>query len=183
MSSFDLRKCKRVFNAGGGDCFFLAICSALRFLNIDESLCDVDLLRYMAAVHVKYETFVMLKDIWENAVKEKDMPLLLAYSYMAKGHKSLADLQKVMQTSEYWADELAISGIEKGLLMRIHVVRYQNGKIEVVKRIDTIPIHEYTKQIVLLHIADEYAPHYQLLIYDDKPVFTRENMPDFLKEN
>lgn len=181
MAQFDPEKAKRVRNDGQGDCLFHSVASALRTMpEISRKHCDVSLLRYIVARHITKDQYMMLKAIWDGAVNERDSDLMREYSFMRLGQYSLDDLREVIQTSRYWGDEMALTILEKYLKIRMHVVVYKEGDFKVYNRLDTIKVTPMTKQIILLQISDDLAPHYQLIIYDGKAVFTEADKPDFL---
>ena len=106
-----------------------------------------------------------------------------------KNVKSFEDYLKVINTTEYWADELAISILE--VLFNIKVViiseeRFDAGEPNVLTCGTTIlkPIEkrgEFNPKYYI--IVNHTGNHYKLIKYKNNAMFTFYELPDIIREN
>lgn len=106
-----------------------------------------------------------------------------------KNVKSFEDYLKVINTTEYWADELAISILEVLFNIKVIIIseeRFDAGEPNVLTCGTTIlkPIEkrgEFNPKYYIL--INHTGNHYKLIKYKEKAMFTFYELPNIIREN
>ena len=106
-----------------------------------------------------------------------------------KNVKSFEDYLKIINTTEYWADELAVSILEVLFNIKIIIIseeRFDAGEPNILTCGTTIlkPIEkrgEFNPKYYI--IVNHTGNHYKLIKYKEKAMFTFYELPDVIREN
>lgn len=199
---------KIIDNNGKGDCFFYTI--------IDSKIGDYDIqeLRQMISSEITMNVFKEKKAVFEmmdksvletkeavnstsDPIKKTQLKKELSfensiYNYIKymKNIKSLDDLKKYMNTSDWWIDESGIEILEKKLNIKFIIFDKQNFlendlesvllcKYGTLINSDNMKIFKPDHYIL---ISYESNNHYTLITYDKKTNLTFDEIPNQIKD-
>jgi predicted NAD-dependent protein-ADP-ribosyltransferase YbiA (DUF1768 family) len=137
-----------------------------------------------------YNSAKEMKKQYDRLKRDIDLSKEMLKDFLAlKDIKSLADFKKYIKTCDFWADDWAISTLERILNIKLVILSsemYQQGDINNVLQcgnaIDPI-LQSRGKFIPEYYIIIEYnGSHYKLIGYKEKPIFKFKEMPYDIKK-
>lgn len=163
-----------------GDCFFYCVAWALQSIHKKVT---VQMLRSIVATFITEEIYQETKKVFEAVKKSKEWKLFDQVAYMANV-RSLDDMKEVIQSQNFWANELAISILESVLKVKLIIVSTEAFMAKEWFPIRNAPLFHTDKgplapkaYIILVHHQD----HYNLVSYDGCCCFlTIEDLPPLL---
>lgn len=183
-------------NLGGGHCFFYALAQAMSnvLVNANEPLNDHVLrLRKMVADGINDDMFTQYKFLLEHAENEyaaivkrnpKLAPMVsqeLARYGFVKSCKTLGDARRVILTSDYWADEMAISILQKVLGIGILTVSPMHDKYDGTLTLNVVDVADTlrnAKKYVIMYMNNS---HYELIGIKGNLMWSFSTLPNSLK--
>lgn len=166
---------------GNGDCFFEAVIAAFKscetYKHRDMS---VEKLRTFVSNHMTEDIFKVYDSLFQAGLEEKNPDLILPLAFM-RNVKNLDDLKRIVKTSEFWANETAISIIERGLQVKFIIFSekmYLAKKHPCLRTAETMDESLNPRYYILLHYT---GGHYDLVSYAGKALLSRADLPDMLK--
>jgi hypothetical protein len=162
--------------SGNGDCFFSAVEKAFAY---EGSKVTVQKLRRFVSTHVTEEIFMTYYTIWHDAQKENDADLMMRFMFM-QGVEDLATLKRVIQTSRFWANETAISILERGLRIKFVIFSLRKFVDKQFPCIETAEVidDKLDPQWYILLAYD--GGHYNLVSYKNMTRLTYDQLSDSL---
>jgi len=106
-----------------------------------------------------------------------------------KNIKTFQDYKSIINTTKYWADEVAISILEFLLNIKVIIIseeKYENGDLDILSCGTTIltPIEkrkEFNPKYYM--IVNHTGNHYKLIKYKNQGLFTFYDLPNIIREN
>lgn len=165
----------KVFNVpGDGDCLFHCVRAALKEIKIEVSIED---LRGIVARSVGEKELGFLRSIYTSAMREGDRSLVRDYSFM-RDVETVRDLRRVIMTTEYYGDEMALQAIERAYPMKLLVVRsLANDRLELARRFSADEAEEESKPWFCLLLLNVFAQHYELISYESRVAMRKNELP------
>ena len=102
--------------------------------------------------------------------------------FMADIH-SFEEFKDFIQTSSYWADELAIAMMERLLQIKFIIIKKERGKyFFYCNDLDQSLVDTQNIQPAFYIIVLNSGMHYELVSYNKQRIFTFETLPELVKE-
>jgi len=156
---------------GDGDCFFTTIVEAFK----DKKTYTQEQLREMLAGSVTEQDFTSRRSLYnELKAADKTVDINEIFGPNFDAIDSLEKYKGFIKTKDYWADELAISRLERLLNIKIIVLSERDNNLKCVIADENLPnpfLPEY-------YIITTYSGnHYELVTYESKRIFNFSDLP------
>lgn len=152
-----------------GNCLFESIHKVLLSYNLSKYNIDglnhhlditVKGLRDCVSNSINNDQFTFLKEIYDYALKNKDLGVLHDYDFM-NGVNNLQQLKKIINTSNYWGDDMALDAIEHQYKsLRFIVIKEEHNELKICQRLQK---NDDSMGCVFLYLKNK---HYQLITID-----------------
>lgn len=166
---------------GNGDCFFEAVIAAFKSCDTYKNKnMSVAVLRTFVSNQMTEDIYNSYHELFSSGLQEKNADIILPFSFM-RHVDSLETLKQVVKTSEFWANETAISLIERGLRVKFIIFsekRYMAKQFPFIRTAEVIDETLDPRYYILLNYT---GGHYDLVAYTTKSLFSLEELPDMLK--
>lgn len=159
--------------SGNGDCFFTAVQKAFEYKGSNVS---VSKLRQFVANQMTQDIYNVYYTVYTDANKERDSEMMMRMMFM-QGVGDLETLKRVVLTSRFWANETAISILEKGLQIKFILFseqRYTSHEFPCVLSAEVIDDELDPNWYIFLNYT---GAHYDLVTYHGMSRLKPEQVP------
>lgn len=161
---------------GNGDCFFKAVEKAFAF---EGSKVSVKSLRKFISNHMTEDIFKVYKTLWIDVERERNGEMMMRLMFMQSVH-TLDQLKQIVLTPRFWANETAISILEKGLKLKFILFsepKYRKKQFPCIETAEIIDDELDPLWYILLRWT---GGHYDLVTYNNISRLRKEQIPDTL---
>lgn len=166
-----------------GDCFFeclkYSLLSHPKYKDKENTITILKL-RQLVSNLITQDIFEIYKTMFNEAIKERNYETIVNFGFM-KNVQSLNQLRNVVKTNIVWANETMISLLEKALRIKFIIFSERKFRLKQWPYIETAEIIDETIHPIWYILLSFDGGHYNLVGYDNKYLFSVEELPCFLK--